>query len=374
MKKYIQREEYAKLKASLAANPRWLEREDDSDVRAVPATREGSSFDGRNASIPLDAAPHSERPPLPPERLHRPADRLLGWLAGTAWKKEHRIGLLSQYPPRPMRLERFPKPRVRSGKLPSIAVVTPSFMQGHFIERTILSVIDQNYPDLRYAVQDAGSTDETQEIIRRHAARIASWSSEPDTGQARAICNGFEKIDGEIMSWLNSDDTLMPGALRCVGEFFHKHPEVDAVYGHRVLIDEDDREVARWVLPPHDNEVLRWADYVPQETLFWRRKLWDAVGGVDPKFRFAIDWDLILRFQHAGARIVRLPYFLGCFRVHASQKTSAQSDSVGAEEVGYLRWREHGCDPHWQDMNKVLRLIESRSAVCARLLAMGVRI
>src|SRR5262249_23541680 len=145
----------------------------------------------------------------------------------------------------------------------------------------------------------------------------------PDEGQTQAINLGFQHTSGEIMAYLNSDDLLLPGSLAYVAGYMAAHPEVDVVYGHRILIDECDDEVARWVLPRHDDRVLTWANFVPQETLFWRRRIWERVGGtLDASFQFAMDWDLILRFREAGARFVRLPRFLGAFRVHARQKTS----------------------------------------------------
>jgi hypothetical protein len=114
------------------------------------------------------------------------------------------------------------------------------------------------------------------------------------------------------------------------------------VYGHRIVVNEESQEVARWFLPPHDADVLRLNDFVPQETLFWRRRIWDRAGGLDPSFNFAIDWDLLLRCQAAGAKIVRLPYFLACFRVHAAQKTTAFMHSTGQSEITRLRERTHG--------------------------------
>lgn len=144
------------------------------------------------------------------------------------------------------------------------------------------------------------------------------------------------------MAWLNSDDLLLPGALNVVGEYFASHPEVDLVYGHRILIDEEGAEIGRWVLPPHSDKALSWADFIPQETLFWRRSLWDRVGGIDESFRFAMDWDLLLRFRDAGARMVRLPHFLGAFRIHGAQKTSAQINEIGMREMEILRKRVHG--------------------------------
>jgi hypothetical protein len=157
------------------------------------------------------------------------------------------------------------------------------------------------------------------------------------------------------MAWLNSDDVLFPGSLARVADFFAHNPEVDVVYGHRVLIDVDDREVGRWLLPPHDGEVLSWADFVPQETLFWRRRIWEKVGGqIDESFRFAMDWDLLLRFREAGARFARLPVFLGGFRVHPQQKTSAGISDIGFTEMNRLRQRTLGRVPTQKEIMRAV--------------------
>src|SRR5439155_11875113 len=119
-------------------------------------------------------------------------------------------------------------------------------------------------------------------------------------GQAHAINLGFRHATGEILAYLNSDDLLLPGALAYVANHVVRHPEVGVVYGHRVVIDADGREVGRWVLPPQDDASLVWDDYVPQETMFWRRRAWERVGArLDETFHFALDWDLILRFRQA---------------------------------------------------------------------------
>lgn len=226
---------------------------------------------------------------------------------------------------------------------PTISIVTPSFNQGRFLERTIKSVLSQDYPNLEYIIQDGGSTDETVDIIKKYDGALKHWESKKDNGQAHAINLGFRHASGEIMAYLNSDDLLLPGTLNYIARFFKAHQEVSVIYGHRVVIDEHDREIGRWVLPPHRAEVIRWNDYVPQETLFWRRSIWEEVGGyVDESFRFAMDWDLILRFQNAGATIVRLPRFLGAFRVYEEQKTSAQIEGIGAREINRIREREWG--------------------------------
>jgi hypothetical protein len=144
----------------------------------------------------------------------------------------------------------------------------------------------------------------------------------------------------------------MAGALRFVAEYFARHPEVDVVYGHRVVVDREGNEIARWYLPKHDPYVLRLYDFIPQETVFWRRRIWGQVGGIDTSFQFAMDWDLLLRFQEAGAKIVRLPYFLGCFRVHPQQKTSALISTQGQAEIDALRRRTFGRDITPDDLLK----------------------
>ena len=100
------------------------------------------------------------------------------------------------------------------------------------------------------------------------------------------------------MAWFNSDDLVAPRALRFVAGYFATHPDVDVVYGHRIIIDDADREIGRWIMPRHEPDSIEWIDYVPQETLFWRKRAWDLAGGIDPSFQFALDWDLLARFQH----------------------------------------------------------------------------
>jgi hypothetical protein len=158
------------------------------------------------------------------------------------------------------------------------------------------------------------------------------------------------------MGWLNSDDLLLPGTLRYVARYFERHPNVDVVYGSRYIINETGHEVGRWLLPSHDDEVLRWVDYVPQETLFWRREIWERAGGrIDESFDFAMDWDLILRFQSAGARFACIPRFLGAFRVTPDTKTSRQINTVGQSEVDRLRLRTLGFVPTQADVQAILR-------------------
>jgi glycosyltransferase involved in cell wall biosynthesis len=260
-----------------------------------------------------------------------------------SWTKP-RIGVLRHYEPKPILLPASYFRTAPPAPAPTISVITPSFGQGRFIDRTMYSVISQNYPALEYHVQDGGSTDETLAVLARFEDILTSWSSEPDSGQADAINRGFRHTTGEIMAWLNSDDLLLPGSLAYVARYFAEHPDVDVVYGHRLLIDESDGQVGAWVLPKHDDLALTLADYVPQETLFWRRRIWEASGEhVDADFGYALDWDLLLRFREAGATMVRLPRFLGAFRIHDAQKTTA-ADALGVVETTRLRQRVHKRD------------------------------
>ncbi len=239
---------------------------------------------------------------------------------------------------------------------PTVSLVTPSFNQAAYLASTLRSVIDQNYPRLEYFVQDGGSSDGSVDVLRAHGDRLTAWESKSDGGQSQAINLGMRRTTGEIMAYLNSDDLLLPGSLAYVARYFTENPDVDVVYGHRVLIDSQGLEIGRWVLPPHDDSVITYADFIPQETMFWRRRAWDAAGGqIDESFRFAMDWDLILRFREAGMRFVRLPRFLGAFRVTAEQKTSSWGMTVGRRESERLAMRIHGQSPSRREIRKHLR-------------------
>jgi glycosyltransferase involved in cell wall biosynthesis len=302
-----------------------------------------------------------------PNRVSRAAARVRSWT-------KPRIGRLRHYEPKPLLLPASyfrTKPPTRA---PTISIVTPSFEQGRFIGRTVHSVVSQEYPALEYHVQDGGSTDDTLATLARFEDSLTSWAVEPDAGQADAINRAFRHTSGEIMAWLNSDDLLLPGSLASVAQYFVENPDVDVVYGHRVMIDENDHQIGAWILPKHDDFALTLADYVPQETLFWRRSVWDAAGGfVDETFGYALDWDLLLRFREAGARMVRLPRFLGAFRVHDEQKTTAH-EALGDVETARLRYRVHGRDMPIDEVLKRLRpfflrhiLVHSRMRLLDRL-------
>jgi glycosyltransferase involved in cell wall biosynthesis len=290
-----------------------------------------------------------------------------------------RLGSLRQHAPKPLRWDSLPWGNDSSRPLPLLLVATPTLNQAGFLEDTLCSVLGQGYKNLAYVVKDGGSTDETMSILSRYRGGVMRCYRGADEGQADAIAHAFELgleefPDTRIMSWINSDDLYAPGVLAYVGAFFRDHPGVDVVYGHRILVDAETRELGRWVLPPHRNANVHWVDYVPQETLFWRRRVWDRVGGINRCLHYAMDWDLLLRFQEAGARVVRLPWFLGAFRVHDAQKTASLFHSCGREEIRLIRerlWCESTEDS--RELSRFKRDLIMRAALCRLLLEAGLR-
>lgn len=226
--------------------------------------------------------------------------------------------------------------------LPRISIVTPSYNQAPYIGWTVRSVLLQRYPNLEYMVMDGGSTDGTMDVLAPYARRLAHVVSERDKGQADAIHKGFARCTGEIMAYLNSDDMLAPGALHFVADFFARNPQIDVVYSHRVTVDADNRVLWYWLLPEHrDWYMTRW-DLIPQETCFWRRRMFEQCGNVNPTLRFAIDYDLFVRFMQAG-RFERVNRFLGVFREHEQAKTTRLLETVGAQEVRGV-WERYGIE------------------------------
>ncbi len=277
----------------------------------------------------------------------------------------------AQYPTRPLPPDRDYQSFAGPTDPPLISIVTPSFNQAEFLGATINSVLAQGYPKLEYIVQDGGSQDGTLKVLEELSGSLAHWESTPDGGQANAVNLGMRRATGDILAWLNSDDLLLPGSLAYVAAHFERHPEVDVVYGNRILIDAEGRDIGRWIMPPHDEETLRWADYVPQETLFWRRGIWEAIGGcLDEDFHFALDWDMLLRFREAGARMARLPRFTGAFRIHDLQKNYTIGH-VHGREVRKLIGRTHGRAMSAREIHRHMKPFFRRHIACDRLYRLG---
>lgn len=266
---------------------------------------------------------------------------------------EPRLGKLYHHSPKPLKIPKsYFRNKTSSDKL-KISIVTPSYNQGHYIKKTIESVLSQGYGNYEYIIQDNCSNDSTNSVLGDINESKLKFIIEKDSGQANAINRGFSKCSGDVMAWINSDDVYLPGTFDYIINYFYKHPEVDVVYGHRVLIDDNGNETGRWILPPHNKKALYYADFIPQETLFWRRNVWEKIGGkLDESYSFALDWDLLLRFQEAGAKIARLPRFLAAFRIHSLQKTSAQISSLGEEEMFRIRKKYLNKEVDYQEIRK----------------------
>jgi glycosyltransferase involved in cell wall biosynthesis len=216
-------------------------------------------------------------------------------------------------------------------KLPLVSIVTPSFNQAHYLESTILSVLEQDYPNIEYIIVDGGSSDGSVEIIRRYANRLAWWVSEKDNGQTDAINKGFNRMKGDILAWLNSDDTYEKNAVREAVSFLQEQPEVGLVYGGANFIDENGRTIGHFPAAQTNYRRLRQGYvHIPQQSAFWRADLWRKVGPLDPSFFFAMDYDLWVRLA-ALAPVQYLPRLWANFRLHTRGKTIAADDRCWPE-------------------------------------------
>jgi glycosyltransferase involved in cell wall biosynthesis len=217
--------------------------------------------------------------------------------------------------------------------LPSISIVTCSYQQGRFLDATIRSVLNQQYSSLEYIVIDGGSKDESPAIIASNAPSLSYWVSEKDNGQTDALKKGFARATGEIQGWLCSDDILLPGALQVVGEFFRDNPNVGAVYGDALWIDADGKPLrAKREMGFNQFVFLHDHNYIPQPSMFWRKSLYDAVGGLDESFNLAMDSDLWARFSEK-TNIAHLPQYLSCMRFYPEQKTRSMKPAGRLEDL-----------------------------------------
>lgn len=206
-------------------------------------------------------------------------------------------------------------------RLPRITIVTPSFNQGRFLERTIESVLSQGYENLEYLVIDGGSTDGSVDIIKRYHDRLHYWVSEPDGGQADAIAKGFARSTGEIMGWLNSDDLLLPGALATVAQTFSRSRDIQMTYGDIVVVNEwNQMQRIRIQTPARFETLFYGGQIINQETVFWTRDLFNRAGGLNRQLQYALDYDLWTRMSRVTMPHY-IPRILAAFRQHPSQKT-----------------------------------------------------
>ena len=214
---------------------------------------------------------------------------------------------------------------------PRISVITPSFNQAKFLERTIISIHNQEYPNLEHIIIDGGSTDGSVDIIKRYGGVITYWHSRPDHGQCDAINTGAGLATGDFMTWINSDDLMYPGALLKVGSVIREEPGLDMVYGNQVEIDSNDVVTKRVFTVDFDiHDFLYEINIIiKQQSAFWRKDLFETVGGLND-CPYAMDYDLFYRMFKNGMRYRRIDDFLSAFRVYPESLT-------GSGEVGRSR-------------------------------------
>ena len=214
---------------------------------------------------------------------------------------------------------------------PLVTIVTPSLNQGPFIRPTIESVLSQDYAHIEYVVLDGGSTDCTLDVLKSYGDRVR-WVSEPDRGQSHAINKGFQAAKGEIVAYINSDDVLLPGAVREAVEAFVQDPELGMVYGEGFILEEDGSVRCRF---PYSEPFDLWRlvcywDSILQQSVYMRKTALEAIGWVDESLHWGMDWDLFIRIAKRFP-VRRLDAEMGAIRDYSDTK---------AATGGFRRWRE----------------------------------
>jgi glycosyltransferase involved in cell wall biosynthesis len=241
---------------------------------------------------------------------------------------------------------------------PRISVITPSYNQGKYIERTIQSVLTQEVQGLEYLVIDGGSTDETPEILKRHGDRFF-WVSERDQGHADAINKGITRSSGPIVGWLNSDDIYYPGALATVLEFFDAHPDVDVVYGDAQHIDEYDAVIDKYPTEPWNWDRLLEICFISQPAAFLRRRAFDRWGLMDPALRQSMDYEYWIRLGKQGVRFTYLPELLAATRLHSEAFTVGSRVACHTAINNFMR-RHFGKTPDRWIFNYAHAVVETK--------------
>lgn len=221
---------------------------------------------------------------------------------------------------------------------PRLSIITPSYNQAQFIERTIKSVLDQNYPDLEYIVMDGGSTDGTVEILKKYSDRII-WKSEKDNGQTEAINKGLKIATGDIVAYINSDDTYEPGAFAKVVEFFQNNSNTKWVYGKCKIINENDQEIRKPItfyknllLKNYSYTKLLSENFISQPATFWKREIHSETGFFDESEHYCMDYEFWLRIgQKYPAGVI--DDYLANFRYYKQSKSGSVNKKQFQDEL-----------------------------------------
>ncbi|MDP2947206.1 MAG: glycosyltransferase family 2 protein [Nanoarchaeota archaeon] len=203
-----------------------------------------------------------------------------------------------------------------------ISVVIPSLNQGKFLEKTILSILNQNYPNFELIIIDAGSKDGSLEIIKKYQKYVAYWLSEKDRGQSDGLNKGFSRATGDVVTEQDADDIYLPGAFYKINELFKKYPGMDVIYGNRLDIDKNDKIISERRYVPFSSIVLRYDGMMlgPQSA-FWKRDLFSRIGMYDLKFHLAMDYDFFVRAALSETKFKHVSYYFSAMRRHEGSKT-----------------------------------------------------
>jgi glycosyltransferase involved in cell wall biosynthesis len=228
-----------------------------------------------------------------------------------------------------------------AAEFPLVTVVTPSYNHARFIAATIESVLSQEYPNVEYLIIDGASTDGTAEVVSRYADRL-TFVSEPDRGQSHAINKGFARARGAYVAWLNSDDVFLPGAIGAAVDALRAHPDAGAVYGEGFQIDEAGNVISRFAVTQQFNlwKLLNVSDYILQQTVFFRRSVFDEVGWLDEDLHYGMDWEILMRI---GLRhpLVYVPHDMGSIREYPAAKSFAGGAARARELAAIMRRHTH---------------------------------
>ena len=222
-----------------------------------------------------------------------------------------------------------------SPALPLVSIVTPSYNTAKYLTETIESVLSQDYPCIEYIVVDGGSTDGTLEILERYKDRVR-YLSGTDLGPSDAAYQGFRQAKGEILAWLNADDSYLPGAVRKAVDYLQSHTDTDVVYGEGWWIDENGGVISRYPTLPFDPKVLERDCFICQPAAFLRASAYRRCE-LDPHVNRSFDYDLWIRMSKAGIRFASIPDYLANSRMHSGAKTIYERDVVFQASMSLLK-------------------------------------
>lgn len=278
----------------------------------------------------------------------------------------------------------------RYDEFPLVSIVTPSYNQGEFIKETIESVLNQDYPNIEYLVMDGGSNDNTVEILKSYGERI-QWVSEKDAGQADAVNKGIRRAKGQIIGWLNSDDTYLDGAVTKIVDYLKAHPDTDMVYGEGYYTDKEGHITERYLTEKYNRGRLAEQCIVCQPTVFFTKEIVEKIGMLDIEHQLSMDYELWMRMAKHG-KVAYIPDYIATSRMYEENKTLSRRKEVYEEtckavkkHYGYvpISWIDgyadyiaegtRGWKFHWNDLILFIRFNFSNPGYCWSGLKMMLR-